>query len=605
MLRVGPYVFNQAETDQEFEQIHRLNFRTFVNEIRQYTDPGNGQLVDKFHHKNIYFIGLKRGRVVGMLSAHDQPPFSIADRLPDPGVLQRPGMRLMEVRLLAVEPPERHSSLFFGLVYVMYSYAQKMQKTHLVISGVSQRARMYHRLGFVPVGPAVTCGQATFIPMILALTDIPRKMQRIKSLWESHIENLLRSDKTEWDVEEEKESFRTTFNIDFPPRAEARREAEKSGVLAGAEICLLPGPVTITPAVRQAFHEPPIYHRGPEFIRRFSQVREILSRLVGPPDAAAPRRVAILNGSGTLANETVACALTSIHWKGRGLMLVNGEFGERLLRQAGRFGLHPRVLRWSWGEPWNLDEVDAALAEEPAESWVWGVHQESSTGVLNDLPGLVRIARRHGVQTCVDCISSLGAVPINLQDVFLATGSSGKSLGSIAGAALVFADPRVLDLIDRTRVPSYFDLVAALTTEGPCYTFPSPTLLALEAALEEYATPDRAQAVFSRYAQLGRYVRQQLRELGLPPLAREEVASPVVTTFAPPAEESSLEFVDRCLSWGIAIGGQSGYLAQKRLVQIATMGAVTQSMCEALFQRLADYFAREPALATVPCCSRP
>jgi aspartate aminotransferase-like enzyme len=593
MLRVGPYIFKQAESDLEFEQIHRLNYRTFVNEIRQYTDPGNEQLVDKFHHKNVYFIGQKHGRVVGMLSAHDKPPFSIGERLPDPSIIARPGMSVMEVRLLAVEPSERHSSLFFGLVYVMYSHAIKVQKTHLVISGVAQRMRMYQRLGFEPIGAAVTSGQASFVPMILTLADIPYKMRRIKNLWESHIDNLLRSDKSEWDVEEEKQTFRTTFNQDYPPKAGEAGDAEppRPGLLAEAEVCLLPGPVTISPAVRQAFHQPPIYHRGPAFIRRFTAVRDVLGQLVGG------RRVAILNGSGTLANETVAAALASIPWLGRGLMLVNGEFGERLVRQASRFGLHPRVLRWDWGEPWNLDAVEAALAEDSAENWVWGVHQESSTGVLNNLPGLVRVARRRGVQVCVDCISSLGAVPIQLQDVFLATGSSGKSLGSIAGAALVFADPGALERIDRSRIPSYFDLVAALTTEGPCYTFPSPTLLALEAALGEYSTPERAQAVYNRYAQLSRYVRRQLRELGLPPLARDEDASPVVTTFAPPGNESAVAFVERCLSWGIAIGGQSGYLAQRRLVQIATMGAVSQPMCEALFGPLATYLAREPALA--------
>ena len=52
---------------------------------------------------------------------------------------------------------------------------------------------------------------------------------------------------------------------------------------------------------------------------------------------------------------------------------------------------------------------------------------------------------------------------------------------------------------------------AALGSEGPCYTFPSPTLRALEAALQEYATPPQAQATYARYAELGHYVRGELR----------------------------------------------------------------------------------------------
>src|SRR5262249_5111073 len=118
-LQVGPYVFKLAETKQEFEQVHRLNKQTFVGEIHQHADTGDGLLIDKFHTKNSYFIVLREGRVVGMVSLHDQPPFSIADRLSDPGILSRPGTRPLEVRLLAIEPDERNSHLFFGLIYVL------------------------------------------------------------------------------------------------------------------------------------------------------------------------------------------------------------------------------------------------------------------------------------------------------------------------------------------------------------------------------------------------------------------------------------------------------------------------------------------------------
>jgi aspartate aminotransferase-like enzyme len=571
MLRVGHYACKWAETDEEFAQIHRLNYQTFVGEIPQHPDPGTGVLIDKFHHKNRYLIALKDGRVVAMLGVHDQPPFSIADRLPDPALIQAPGMRPLEVRLLAIEPAERNTPLLMVLLYHLYTEAQASGHSHLLISGVAQRAGMYERLGFVPLGPAVACGQAAFVPMMLTVGQLSVRAQRIKALWETHLDRLLkRSDLQQW----------------------AETAPEQIGPPPG-RICLLPGPVTVSAAVREAFHEPPIYHRGPEFIRRFVRIREALGGLVGG------RSVAILNGSGTLANEAVAATLAAMPSEGRGVMLVNGEFGHRLARQALRFGLVPRVLTWPWGRPWDLDEVDAALADEPAGSWAWGVHLESSTGVLNDLPGLVEVARRRGARVCMDCISSLGAVPLDLRGVLLATGSTGKSLGAYAGAAIIFADREALGRLERQRVPSYFDISAALSSEGPCYTFPSPILRALEAALEAYATPARAQATYARYAELGAYVRRQLRRLGLEPLAREDCACPVVTTFAPPGGESALQLVERCLSWGIAIGGQSSYLAERRLVQIATMGAVTREMCATLFQHLQRWLRPEPALALV------
>ncbi len=553
MLKVGQYVFKRAETRQEFEQIHRLNYRTFVNEIPQHPDPGSGVLVDKFHSKNAYLIVLREGGVVGMVSVHDQPPFSVADRLRDPEILTRPGTRPLEVRLLAIEPDERNKTLFFGLVWWLYEYAQANGYTHLFISGISERVALYEQLGFVPLGPAVPCGQASFVPMVLTIGQLPVKIQRVKRLWETHVGKLA------------------------PTREEA--------------VCLLPGPVTTSMAVQTAFHQAPVYHRGPEFIRRFAALRKLLGEMVGG------RSVAVLNGSGTLGNEAVAATLAATLSPGRGVLLINGEFGERLARQAVRFGLHPRTLRWDWGRPWDLDEVDEALAAEPPGSWVWGVHQESSTGVLNDLPGLVRVARKRGTRVCVDCISSLGAVPIDLREVYLATAASGKSLGAYAGAAIIFADADALARMDRSRVPSYFDIHAALASEGPCYTFPSPTLGALEAALAEYSTPSQAQTAYARYRELGVYVRQQLRRLGLEPLAAEQCASPVVTSFTPPLEESAASFVARCRSWGYAIGGQSGYLAERRLVQIATMGAVTRETFAPLFDHVEAWLTHSPELA--------
>src|SRR5262249_21718330 len=123
MLRVGRYFFKHAETADEIEQVHRLNYRTFVGEVQQYPENGVGRLVDKFHHKNTYFVAIRDGRVIGMISVHGEPPFSVAGRLPDPSILQRPGCRPIEVRLLAVDPHERNSPVAYGLMAVFYEYA--------------------------------------------------------------------------------------------------------------------------------------------------------------------------------------------------------------------------------------------------------------------------------------------------------------------------------------------------------------------------------------------------------------------------------------------------------------------------------------------------
>ena len=321
-------------------------------------------------------------------------------------------------------------------------------------------------------------------------------------------------------------------------------------------ISLMPGPVEIDSKIRAVFCQAPLSHRGPEFIRRFESVRSILAAMTGA------RHVALMNGSGTLANEAVASCL-----EGPGVVLVNGEFGDRLAQQAQRWSLPVRVVEWPWGVPWDLDRVAHELGDA---RWIWATHLETSTGMVNDVPGLVAFARARGVRVALDCVSSLGAVPVDLREVWLASGVSGKALGSYAGVAMVFAS----EIPQLTRpVPTYLDVAQALLTEGSCFTFPSPLLLALEEALR----------LRRDYSLLGSLVRQRLREMGVEPMVDGPVAAPVVTTFVPPQPG----FLARCNDLGYRIGGESGYLAARGLVQIATMGAVLASQVNALFDRLA------------------
>ena len=357
------------------------------------------------------------------------------------------------------------------------------------------------------------------------------------------------------------------------------------------EVCLLPGPVSLSATVQAAMQQPPLYHRGSDFLALFESFRERLSALVGDRD------VALFLGSGTLANEVVAATLAAAS-PSHGLILDNGEFGRRLVAQAERFGLHPRVLTWPWGCPWDLDAVAAVLDDAPPGSWVWGVHHESSTGMLNDLPGLIRVAQQRGVRICVDAVSSLGGQPLDLSEVFLASGTSGKALGAIGGIAIVFANRAEISQLNLTRVPTYLDLAATLAHAGPRFTFPSSLLQALAAALTEYATPAQAQVRFEQYASLGRYVRGELIRLGHRPLANEPHASSIILTMAVPAGWTSEAFVEFCRRGGFLIGGQSAYLSERRLVQIATMGAVTREECAAFIQHLASLSWHSP-----PCGS--
>jgi len=235
-----------------------------------------------------------------------------------------------------------------------------------------------------------------------------------------------------------------------------------------------------------------------------------------------------------------------------------------------------------------LTAVEAALAVMPRGGWVWGTHHETSTGVLNDLPGLVKLARKHHQRVVVDCVSSLATVPLDLSDVWLATGASGKAIGSYAGIAFVFAEPATLAQIESGRVPTYLDITAALATDGPRFTVPSPLINSLHTALDPFSTPAGRLKRYAQIAAVGGWVRAKLEAAGFTMLAPAATANPSIVTFAPPQGLSTAEFVELCRSWGYQIAGQSGYLAERRMVQIAVMGDVTAADVAPLLEKLAD-----------------
>src|ERR1043165_8142703 len=99
----APLIFKTAAEDWEFEQIHRLNYKTFVEEIPQHKASPAQQLVDKFHAENTYLICRCDQKLVGMLAVRGQRPFSLDQKLPDLDSHLPPGRKICEIRLLAIE----------------------------------------------------------------------------------------------------------------------------------------------------------------------------------------------------------------------------------------------------------------------------------------------------------------------------------------------------------------------------------------------------------------------------------------------------------------------------------------------------------------------
>lgn len=175
-------VFKIADQESEFEQIHRLNYRTFVEEIPQHTPNPVGRLVDKFHAENTYLVGMEGEELVGMMAVRANRPFSLDGKLAQLDAYLPAHSSLFEIRLLAVEPHVRGSHVLAGLMILLQRYAQRHGHDLAVASGTVRQTKLYRQMGFVPFGPLVGEPAAPFQPMYLTLEAGIQTYERVQHL---------------------------------------------------------------------------------------------------------------------------------------------------------------------------------------------------------------------------------------------------------------------------------------------------------------------------------------------------------------------------------------------------------------------------------------
>jgi GNAT superfamily N-acetyltransferase len=169
-------IYKIAETPDEFEQIFRLNYRTFTEEIPQNEPNLERRRVDKFHAENTYLICLEDGHLLGMLAMRDRRPFSLDDKLENLDSYLPPYTSICEIRLLAVEPDKRSTKIFGGLILFAARYCDEQAYDLAVMSGTTRQAGLYKHLGFTAFGPLVGGGDTFFQPMFITL-DAYKKLK--------------------------------------------------------------------------------------------------------------------------------------------------------------------------------------------------------------------------------------------------------------------------------------------------------------------------------------------------------------------------------------------------------------------------------------------
>jgi GNAT superfamily N-acetyltransferase len=161
------YRYKVADAPEEFEQIFRLNYETFVEEIPQHPVNAERRLIDRFHAENTYLICLQGTELAGMLALRDKRPFSLDSKIPGLDSYLPSGKTVCEIRLLAVRRPERSRSVFVRLMAAAERECAARGYEIAVISATVRRLRLYRHLGFVPFAEPVGTPEALFQPMYL------------------------------------------------------------------------------------------------------------------------------------------------------------------------------------------------------------------------------------------------------------------------------------------------------------------------------------------------------------------------------------------------------------------------------------------------------
>jgi len=371
-------------------------------------------------------------------------------------------------------------------------------------------------------------------------------------------------------------------------------------------LLLGPGPSTVSAGVRQAMAQPLLGHLDPQFTALMDRVQRDLRTLFA---TANPHTLA-LAATGTGGMEATLGGL--IEPGDRVVVGISGYFGERMRDIAGRSGGDVVEVRAEAGRVLDPDAMAAAVRGGPTRVVAF-VHAETSTGVLQDPRPIASAARAAGAVVVLDCVTSLGGVPVELDawGVDAAYACSQKCLGAPPGLApislSVGAERR---LAQRSRPGSfYFDhaLLAAYWGGARTYhhTAPVASFYALAAALDETLVEGMAARV-ARHRAAAEALARGLSVLDLDLLVAAADRAPMLTTVKVPPSVDEADVRRRLRHrHRIEIGGGLGSL-RGRVWRIGLMGfGARASSVERLLLALGEELGRDGSAAAAAAARPP
>lgn len=338
-------------------------------------------------------------------------------------------------------------------------------------------------------------------------------------------------------------------------------------------LLLGPGPSPVAPSVLRALSLPTVGHLDPQLFVAMDEIRANLRQIFGTRNEAT----LAISGTGTAGMEAVLCNL--IEPGDEVLVASHGYFGARIAHIAQRCGGVVTHVESEWGSA-----SDPQRAREAARGKnirvVAIVHAETSTGVRQELGPWSELARELGALLCVDAVTSLGCLPIDV-DTHGIDGiwsCTQKGLSSTPGLAPVSFSSRAVERIRarHSAVQSfYLDLGLLLefwnAPHGYHHTISSNLLYGLHEATR-LVLEEGLSARFERHQRVSRAFLELARGLKLAPFVEDSVRLPQLTTLRIPEGLDDVALRKRMLlEHGIEIGGGLGAL-KGRLWRVGLMG---------------------------------
>jgi 2-aminoethylphosphonate-pyruvate transaminase len=297
---------------------------------------------------------------------------------------------------------------------------------------------------------------------------------------------------------------------------------------------LTPGPLTTSPETKRAMLND-FGSRDHGFIEINRHMRE---RLVAIINGQADFVCVPMQGSGTFAVEAMMGSL--VPRDSKVLVLVNGAYGQRIVKICNYHGRLVDVLEWPENVPVSADDVNRKLAADSAITHVVAVHCETTTGILNPIAEIAAVVKTHKRSLLIDAMSAFGAIDLDANKIEFdaVVASSNKCLEGTPGMGYCIVREGVLQNCQGNSPSLSLDLhdqwVAMEKTAQWRFTPPVQVIAAFNQALNEFEAEGGVAGRHARYAGNCRILIDGMRKLGFVPLLPDELQAPIIVTFLMP-----------------------------------------------------------------------